>query len=80
MKRKIKINTTNYSILPDEDEYEVNKFAPSDTYRGLNLSSTYKGDNEIEMDYKTGKEYEIFSYKESINNHDNNDQEWTIVI
>lgn len=35
---QIRVNTTNYSILPDEDEYEINKFAPSDIYKGISRS------------------------------------------
>lgn len=46
---QIRVNTTNYSILPDEDEYEVNKFAPSDIYKGV-----LKND-DLEYDQVTGK-------------------------
>jgi hypothetical protein len=59
---QIRVNTTNYSILPDEDEYEVNKFAPSDIYKGMTqsdmmydaVSGTYK--NRL-----TGEESPVFS-------------------
>jgi hypothetical protein len=57
----IKINTTNYSILPDEDEYEVNKFAPSDLYRGLSRDGEFKYEDGKYINEISGVERHVFS-------------------
>jgi len=46
----------------------------------LTWNVIYNKSNDNNSLLENIKEYEIFSYKESINNHENNDQEWTIVI
>ena len=59
---KIRVNTTNYSILPDEDEYEVNKFAPSDIYKGITRSDMmYDEETRKYKNRLTGEESEVFS-------------------
>lgn len=60
---KIRINNTNYSILPDENEFEVNTMAPSDIYKSIVNDSVKIVDyeNDVKKDLLTGKEYTPFS-------------------
>jgi hypothetical protein len=60
---RIRINNTNYSILPDENEFEVNTMAPSDIYKSIVNDSVKIVDyeNDVKKDLLTGKEYTPFS-------------------
>lgn len=60
---RIRINNTNYSILPDENEFEVNTMAPSDVYKSIVNDSVKIVDyeNDVKKDLLTGKEYTPFS-------------------
>jgi hypothetical protein len=60
----VRINTTNYSILPDEDDFDIGTNAPSDIYQSLAPSVKFKDNfNEegILQNPLTGKSYDPFS-------------------
>jgi hypothetical protein len=74
----IKINNTNYSILPDENEFEVNTSSPSDIYKTVVNDSvkiidhTKINGSDLKTNLLTGNEYSPFSAETpSINDESN---------